>query len=869
MTPDAHPADRGAPGPRGSLARTLATTLTLVSVALATASAAGETIEIAARGKSPYAIVVPDQADQKRVLPAAELLQEVVQKAAGAKLPIVKESELRQGTPAIYLGKSRAARKARLPVDEVQGWAYLNRTVGRDIFLVGDDGLYAVKSRRPVEHLGTLKAVTTFLEEQVGVRFVMPGEKGLCVPRLDRIDVDARMNASWKPRFDFVTGANTTLRGMRDKAYAAANNLFGSNPVMRSYGAHSYYTAVPAKVHGKTHPEYFALLGGVRTPKGNHLCISNPAVQELMLREMERGLDSGYSWTELGQTDGYQACQCKACVAVHPDPGERTWIVHRKLAKALRRRRPGKKVVILSYPPTQRPPRSFDRFPDNVLIEMCRYSPEAFAAWAPFDVGKTVYTYNWGAYHSEGLSPKRTPRAVVAQVRLFVKNKVRAIKVDGGFNRAGQGCHGWALEAPTYYAYGKALGNPNRDPDTLLREYVDAAFGTAAAPMRAFFKAMHDRLELYSRKPSGLRVFVTPEDFFCHFFPPRLLNDMATNLERAKAVADDDDVRARLELVEIELGYVKRQAAVLQFFRAYRLAPSWETFDLLAAKVLARRQYVDWLYPDGPRAFSRRIPGLPRPFANVKKAVIAAGGRVMLAPLNWDFDLLREKKVLPGVGAKRVECPRAGRIVLDGKMDEPVWRVGRFEELSEIGMGALKNASRFKLAYDDRHIYFGVVCESGDLKRIGALKSVGRDGPASGCECAEIMLDAFGTRERYCHFILNPMPNSTLDRRFGYIDDPVHPLYNRFDMAWNGVWDYVAAVDRDRKRWTAEVRIPYATLGADAPTRGTVWTVNVGRTEWPRTAGGRKGHPTYSLWSPNLESRTFHDLATFGDLVFK
>ncbi|MDP6354740.1 MAG: DUF4838 domain-containing protein, partial [Planctomycetota bacterium] len=134
-----------------------------------------------------------------------------------------------------------------------------------------------------------------------------------------------------------------------------------------SYGGHSYYDAVPAKEYGKTKPEYFALIGGLRTPTGNHLCITNGAVQELMLREMEKRLDEAYQWVELAQTDGYRPCECTECAAVHPDPGERTWIVHRKLAEAMQKRRPGKKVMILAYPPNRNPPKSFDRFPDNVV----------------------------------------------------------------------------------------------------------------------------------------------------------------------------------------------------------------------------------------------------------------------------------------------------------------------------------------------------------------------------------------------------------------------------------------------------------------------------------------------------------------------
>ncbi len=90
-----------------------------------------------------------EDADPGRIAQAANLLQNAISEATGVKLPIVKESALPRGTPAFYLGKSQAARRARLPVDEVKGWAYVNRTVGDDIFLVGEDGLADIKVGQP------------------------------------------------------------------------------------------------------------------------------------------------------------------------------------------------------------------------------------------------------------------------------------------------------------------------------------------------------------------------------------------------------------------------------------------------------------------------------------------------------------------------------------------------------------------------------------------------------------------------------------------------------------------------------------------------------------------------------------------------
>lgn len=815
-------------------------------------------IVLVADGASPYSIVVPDDADQARIAQASALLQRMIARATGVMLPVVQESALAEGTPALYLGKSRAARRAGLPVDEVSGWAYLIRAVGRDLFLVGEDAQDAVQARYVIEHLGTLKAVIAFLEDQVGARFLMPGEFGVYVPTLERLTVPADLSASWRPVFDYVAGASP-----RDPVINVAYTMPRGNPVLFSYGGHSYYDAVPEQVYGETHPEYFALVGGKRTPAGNHLCIANAEVQELMLREMEKHLDEGFAWVELAQTDGYVPCQCEACRAIHPDPGERTWIVHRDLAERMLERRPGKRVMIISYGPTVDPPKTFTSFPENVVIQMCRYTPQAFAAWAPYAVDKTVYVYNWGSYHVPGFAPIHTPRYMVEQARLFRQHGVRGIYICGQMQT-------WGLDGPAFYAYGKALSDPDRDPDELRREYVTAAFEEAAVPMLAFFTAMHNRIEWYSAfqapellAPGVPGPFSTPEDYYCHFFPAKLLQDLSANLQRAQALARSDRVKAQLQLVAIEFDNVRSLASIFQYYRAYRLDPNWPALELLAGAVEARGPMVDALYAEGQM---RPLPGMPVPFGASPREFLFRGGRHIGTPLNWDFALLREKQILPGVGSRRVEAPRLAGITLDGRLDEAAWQAAAFQELSEIGMGALRNGSRFAIGYDDESIYLAIECDFDDVARMDALRPVGVGGQAYYQESVEIMLDPYGQREKYCHFVLNPVPNSTYQRRLGYIADPLHPLYGKPDPSWRAEWDYAPLIDRERKRWTAEVRIPFASLEAAAPGPGTVWTLNVGRNEYPT---GDTAAPVYSLWSPNLEMRSFHNTATFGDVVFR
>ena len=678
-------------------------------------------ITLVADGKSPYVIAVADAADP-RLAQASALLQSGLQRATGVKLPVIAEAAVAAGSPAFYLGKGQAAQRAGLPLQKLTGWACLIQAVGQDIYLVGDDAQDPVEAAYVVEHSGTLKAVVTFLEDQVGMRFLMPGEHGIYVPKLDRLAVSADLKTFWRPVFDYVMGGSP-----RDPLVNVAYNMPRGNAVIFSYGGHSYYSAVPEKEYGQTHPEYFALIGGVRTPAGNHLCVSNSEVQSLMLVEMEKHLDQGFQWVELAQTDGYQPCHCEPCRAIHEDPSERTWIVHRQLAEQMLKRRPGKKVMIISYGPTVNPPKTFTSFPPNVVIQMCRYTPEHFRLWAPFRVAKTVYVYNWGDYHIPGFAPIHTPRYMVQQARLFRDNNVRGIYICGRMQTFG-------LDGPAFYAYGKAVGNPDRDPDDLRREYVRAAFEEASVPMQAFFTAMHNRLEWYPafERPELVPAevpgpFPTPEDYYCHFFPARLIKDMSDQLERAKALARSDRVKAQLRLVEIEFTNVRSLASIFQYYRAYRLEPNWPALELLSAAVAARKQFVDGLYPQDKIA---PLAGMPVVFGAQPKDYVYKGGRHIGTPLNWDFALLREKKTLPGVTSKRLRVPRVSGIVLDGKLDEAAWGRAGFEELSEIGMGAIRNPSRFKAGYDDQSLYLAIECDFSDTAWIDRLKPVGAGGRA-------------------------------------------------------------------------------------------------------------------------------------------
>lgn len=244
-----------------------------------------------------------------------------------------------------------------------------------------------------------------------------------------------------------------------------------------------------------------------------------------------------------------------------------------------------------------------------------------------------------------------------------------------------------------------------------------------------------------------------------------------------------------------------------------------------------------------------------------------------MPPFSWDMTKMRETKKSTGGAADRkfnlVKIARLVQlVVIDGVLNEEVWKKTAIEELAEIGSGAPKENSSFQVAYDDTSLYFSFVCQFADVAQ-AKFSPLGRDRECWNNECLEIFLDPLGTREKYYHFIFNPVPESFYDTRFGYIEDLLDPGHDKEDKSWNGVWEYAAKVDKENKRWTAEVEIPYNTLGVTAPKPGVKWTMNIGREHYYLNKETGKTDCELSLWSPNMEERSFCAPRAFGTLEFE
>ena len=146
-------------------------------------------------GQAACTIAVPDKPTPAVEVAADELVR-FVSKATGVKLPVARESDLRDASAGtvISIGPTRLAKKAGLLADPQTGEFFAVRWQGDTAFLLGNDSvtLGAIKvwpggGRRPPAgqskmFLGSLDATVWFIENCLGGGYLFPGENGTSNP---------------------------------------------------------------------------------------------------------------------------------------------------------------------------------------------------------------------------------------------------------------------------------------------------------------------------------------------------------------------------------------------------------------------------------------------------------------------------------------------------------------------------------------------------------------------------------------------------------------------------------------------------------------------------------------------------------------
>ncbi|MDE2721375.1 DUF5916 domain-containing protein [Candidatus Palauibacter polyketidifaciens] len=151
-----------------------------------------------------------------------------------------------------------------------------------------------------------------------------------------------------------------------------------------------------------------------------------------------------------------------------------------------------------------------------------------------------------------------------------------------------------------------------------------------------------------------------------------------------------------------------------------------------------------------------------------------------------------------------------GHIQLDGFVDEPAWA-----DIDPVPLvmysptygGTLTEETEIRIAYDDGYLYVSGRLFDSDLGGIRANSFV-RDG-FSGDDQFSVVIDSYNDHETAVAFVVNP--NGARSDRAVWGDAEWTAGTRPFNSDWNAHWD--AAVQRTNDGWSAEMRIPFSTLG--------------------------------------------------------
>ncbi|MBE6373368.1 MAG: hypothetical protein E7055_15035 [Lentisphaerae bacterium] len=193
-----------------------------------------------------------------------------------------------------------------------------------------------------------------------------------------------------------------------------------------------------------------------------------------------------------------------------------------------------------------------------------------------------------------------------------------------------------------------------------------------------------------------------------------------------------------------------------------------------------------------------------------------------------------------------------GKIVLDGKLDEPAWQQAvphsNFQLMKARNKAGRKPSAQteFRILADPTHIYLGIRCPEPQMNKI---RMIGKDKSTNiwGDDAVEVFLAPCGHKEKYYQFVVNAA--NTQYRQYYEEAGTIMP------EEYGGLFE--SAVYRGDRFWNVELRIPLAAFYHTArPDWKTRWLVNVVRT---RPHAGE-----YSSWS--VLTGKYHEPGSFRSM---
>lgn len=604
----------------------------LIVVSLASRASAGFTLVDVEAGVEPAPIVLFDDAPPL-TRQAAEELAHYIEQVCGARPKLLTSTPQPLPERAIWVGYQPTLKELFPEVD-------FSFHHPEEILIASNDKhlVIAGRDRWDPKHLtvegidekivghqqeyGTVNAIYTFLQDQLGIRWLWPGELGEDVPRQKKIVLEKLM-VRYYPQIRARAGLFNFSR-MSNRGYGRAHLWTRRQRLqldsLRSEGGHGFGHWWDR--HHETQPELFALQpdgtrSGWPSPRTAKLCMSNPAVWQQWLADVEEQLKKDPTRTEFNASpnDGWFSghCVCENCRAWdHPDgePREMHWAGKRRelrpalsdrdvtfanrLAALLKERYPDKdyKVFMLSYGHSRPAPVKAKPADNVIIISVANFfgrtnmvdrgstrnttHREQFAAWGKL-TGGLIWRPNTGspAGWQQGL-PDVSVAQTIEDFKFVAKHHCIGVYVDSVWEH-------WATQGPQYYVMAQLTWNPASDGKAILADYYRRAFGPAADDVRAYFEHIESARMPFVEQHAG----TSGARDLPRLYTDTLLAQAQQHLHRAaeKVAAGNETYRQRVAFVQAGLDYTRLVIDISNDAEQY-----WQTKD----EALGQKLRANW-----------------------------------------------------------------------------------------------------------------------------------------------------------------------------------------------------------------------------------------------------------------------------------
>jgi len=459
------------------------------------------TITLASKGRAKAVIVLgPDATQPERY--AASQLAEYLKKITGAQFKISTSSTSKDCR--IFVGQTAVTKKrvGSFNWSSLRRDGILIKTIGNDLVLSGD---------RP---RGTMYAVNTFLEDQLGVKWWTSDTEYVPVKRELSI---SNLNTAYTPKLRcretyyarvMQKDAEFPIRMKLNGHFEQIPKEKGGHYTILGF-CHTFYQLLPPEKYFKAHPEWYSEVGGKRVASNQYpsdanaqLCLTNEEMKKELVAQallwIKKNPEAGI--ISIAQNDWGGACMCENCKALVARTGSQSGALItfvNSVAEEIEKQYPDFLVETLAYQYTRKAPTNA-RPRDNVLIRLCSIecdfahpmtakSNESFYKdlqdWKK--ISKLMYVWDYTVNFSNLLIPHPNFHVLGDNLRTFVDNNAIGMFEQGdGFNPDA------AFASLKTWMISKLMWNPQLDEKKLIKEFLEGYYGKAGPYLAEYMDVM-------------------------------------------------------------------------------------------------------------------------------------------------------------------------------------------------------------------------------------------------------------------------------------------------------------------------------------------------------------------------------------------